>query len=201
MVRALLVMGGLLGCLGRGPRVELPAPPPDLPPGQRVELFKSYQGVTEQVEIETRCKRSTGGCSSNAQLSLLLANGLTVHHAEDLLPMVPPHSDTARHARAGRSAMWAVLAFGAVGMASMVFGGYTYLTTDERDGTPSEIRPRRNLGIGMFFGGLIVGIGGAYYFRARALSAANRAFQSYNDDLAERLRVCVTGLTVVPCDP
>ena len=126
---------------------------------------------------------------------------MTVNYAEDLLPMVASESATARHARSSRKATWAVIALGLVGIVSMTYGGYTYLTTDERDGTPSEIRPKRYLGIGMFFGGLVIGIGGAYLARGRALSETDRAFQSFEDDLASRLRVCTAGLSVVPCAP
>lgn len=175
----------LVGCK---PHVTLVPPPPNASPDERVAAFERLAAVSEKMTITTSC-RTMGGCSETVELTLNLANGTQVHHAEDLLPMVPPDSETAQavhasHRASRRTWMWAGLAAGALVAGFVVF-----------DATDNE-----KLAFAVGGGGIVVGALMAWRSTNEETHQIRRANETYNDGLARTLRVCVDGYIVEACD-
>lgn len=183
------------GCL---PHVDLRPPAPNFTPEQRVAMYNALHGDSERSTITTTCNR--GGCSSNEQRSIILANGTEVYHPEDLLPLLPANSVAVRHIEAADQAAnrkyWS--SFGAVASvaigAPVMFSGFSMDPSVPNDTTRTEIGTAILLGGGLLFTGLW------YYFHHVELSETTGAHYTYNAGLAETLNVCVSGMQVIPCE-
>src|SRR4051812_16969413 len=107
---------GLVAC-----HVDLRLPPQPWRPDQRVAAYNQLAATKERITYSNK-----GGSSR----TLILADGREVRYPEDLLPVVPPDSVTARKARAagdaGHKYRWLVL-----GGAAASFGGFLVLARSE----------------------------------------------------------------------
>ena len=186
------------GCISTGPNVTVRPPRPDLTPDQRVATYDELHGVSETEAIVSNC--SINGCkTADDQLSMRLANGVTIHHPEDLLPLVSPDSEMARHVRATRSALIKIVLWGAAGAVAMAAGGYLYIKESAARNDPSAHTTGKYVAGGLFFSGML-GEVVAYHYRSRVLDETDLAFRAYSADLARTLRVCVNGFEVVACE-
>ena len=176
------------------PHVTLPTVPPDLLPEQRVQMFNQLYATRENTVITTSCQAG-GGCSTNVDKTLYLANGTQVYHPEDLLPVVGPDSATARAVHNMHEERRKVRTYGLLTMACMA-GSFFFLFKGDELGSSALVK----VGLPATFGGaLLSAFLGRHHFRA-ATAYWSEANESYNAGLAQRLRVCTSGFAIAPCE-
>lgn len=167
------------------PHVTFP-PMPDLGPTERVQAYMALRPVSEKVVT-----------SRNAvQVTMTLANGTEVWHATDLEPLVAPASKTAQaltHFRAAsaRQRTWRNVALATIPVTILVEVGLANL-----DMNATVLGGAALLGVGTF----LVSILGSAWNRRTAVYAHLDALETFDESLAQRLNVCVSGLGVVPCE-
>lgn len=186
-MRRLVVVALLVACK---PHVNLVPPPPNATPDQRVQAFEQLHATSEKTTWTTSC-RGGGGCSTTVEKTLYLANGTRVYHEEDLLPVLPPNSESAREVRAAQRARSRQLAWGLGGAGVFVASFIVFAKTDPES-------PGLVLGVG--FGAALVGAFMAYKYHYEAADHVGRANETYNAGLAETLRVCTQGYAIVACE-
>lgn len=181
----------VIGC-NTSHHVNIPAPPPNLTPEQRMQTFDTYRQAGRGVEWTTTCN---GGCMSSSEDILILHNGMEVRRPADLLPILAPKSEAAHEAEQARAAedrssRWKHVVFaGFVGFLVVTGVGFHY-----------ESEPLLALGIAGGFGTMIAGGVGWAINDIEAGRHTKAAFGHYDDGLAQRFNVCVNGLAVVPCE-
>lgn len=178
--------------------VSLEAPRPDAPFEERRASYERLRPAGTHHQVVVTATANT--VSATTHTSLILGNGSTVHHAEDLLPVVASDSPTAEAARTFEqqrsranvgftiSTIGAVVAFG-----SMIV---PLANDDIGDGeSPSIFWP------GVVVGGLAFFIAGgvAFYSVGQANDAKAAAFATYDSSLRANLRLCVDGTRLVEC--
>jgi hypothetical protein len=190
-VAALLLLVTSGGSAGP-PHVRLEAPAAGAPAAERVAAYAELRRLdaSETVVVDGR-----GDVVESSGDFLALGSGQVVTHAEDLLPVVPPESATAKAAARARhlddAARPYQVAGLVVGVAGLALGGYS-LANDDGAALPL-------LGLGLVFAG--TGIAAVPTIRADQQAEAERisAFEHYDADLRRRLDLCVSGLDVVAC--
>lgn len=189
---AWLVVGVMVGACGGPQHVELAPMPTNLAPAQRVEVFNRLRRAGEIRTVTTSC--GNYGCRTSTSTSMVMANGTVIDLAEDLLPLVPRDSATGRAATSAgeahdRASWWGKAAWltGTVGFGVLMYGFY-------KVNTPEEI-----IGGTLFGAGVAAGIVWAVsYYDAKLDTRA--AFDHFTPDLANELALCVSGLSIVPCE-
>ena len=185
----------LAGC--GEPHVALQAARPEAPLPERQ---KSYQHLRPAASAQTVIVNQSDGSISAGRASVILANGQTVHHPEDMLPVVPPDSPTAeagrRHAHHDRwdSVGWTLSSVGVL----VALGSIAIPVIDELD----KANPSPDIWWTGVIGGavaVVVGSGLSYYHGARARDAKIAAFATYDASLREQLHLCVSGTRLVDC--
>jgi len=177
--------------------VTLRRPADDLTPEQRVATYNALHATSERDVVMVTCN---GACASQETRTIQLADGRQTSEPTDLLPVLLPHSDAARHIRAveshrRRSGFW--LSGGLVGFGLGLGLGFKMVEHDPAGGQDwSTARYPVYAGVAA----LIVGGGFMYYHRGRSMEETSAAYQTYNEGLAEMLDVCVSGLEVIPCE-
>src|SRR5688500_14150932 len=85
-----------LGACGE-PHVQLQAPRAGAPLAERQRAYERLRpaGTSQRVIVTT----TDTSVSTSTRASVILANGQTIHHAEDMLPVVEADSPTAEAAR------------------------------------------------------------------------------------------------------
>ena len=166
------------GCMHR----DLRLPPEPWSPEQRVTTYNQLAATHEKIVYSNK---------GSASRILVLADGREVRWVEDVLPVVPPDSTTARNARRavqhrGQSAWW------------FLGGVITTITGVVMWGTAESDAAKIGGPLVTLAGVLAVGVG--FYHRYIYWHSEERAYESYDDDLAAALRVCVSGFGVVPCE-
>jgi hypothetical protein len=179
------------------PHVTLPTIPPDLPPDQRVQVFNDLHATGEKTVTTTSCN-GMGGCSTNVDKTLFLANGTRVYHAEDLLPVVGPESTTAGAVRDMQESRRKARVYSLISIASAV-GFIGIVVFSFRGDNPGFSTPAE-LGLLATGAGVLVGGFGAWWQTRQAVAHWADANEGYNEGLAQRLNVCTNGLAVVPCE-
>lgn len=179
------------------PHVTLPTIPPDLTVEQRVQVFNDLHATGEKTVTTTNCN-GMGGCSTNVDKTLYLANGTHVYHPEDLLPVVGPESATALAVRDVHEARRKARVYSWVSIASAV-GFIGLVVFSFRGDSPGFSTPTK-LGLLATGGGVLVGGFGAWWQTRQAVEHWGEANERYNEGLAQRLNVCTNGLAVVPCE-
>ena len=123
--------------------------------------------------------------------SLILADGTEVSSPEDLLPVVPATSASARAARrAVRARSWK---WGGYGFAIGSFVGGLAL----RDNDPEASNTLANI---VMFGGAAIGAIAAMHFTFRENDARHEAYVEYASGLLQQLQLCATGLDIHECN-
>jgi len=186
-----IVAAGLSLLVACQSHVELRSLPANPTPAERVNAFNALRpvGMTRTINVRN---------GNEVERTIVLANGEEIAHADDLLPVVPADSATAREARrygrANRRFKLAMLGF-TVAAAS---GIYVFATADT-DAAGRLEQPNKTLGGVLLVGAAVLLLsGGVYALRARA--ARDAAFASYEPTLLDSLKLCVDGLTVAPCE-
>lgn len=175
------------------PHVTLREPSPTITPAERVAMFKSLA----QTGSETLQVSRNHGPWHVEGARMTLANGTKIELPEDVLPVVPADSDTARAARASAEAghrgnTWMYVGFGVlaasiVTVASVESGAVHLTISDEY----------------LFAGAALitaVPFLALRHERDQELQLRMQAFSTYTRDLGTRLDVCAHGLQVVPCE-
>ena len=182
------------------PHVQLAAPAEGAPLAERQRSYQHLRpaGATQRVIVTT----SDVSGSSSTRTSIILANGQTIHHAEDMLPVVAADSPAAeaarRHAHHRKRASIGYT-LGTLGLL-VALGSFAIPLVQELD----EQRPDSPdiwwpgvIGGGVVF---LVGSGVAYHHGSRARDAQIAAFATYDESLRARLHICVEGTRLVDCD-
>ena len=173
--------------------VTLPVPPPDATPDQRVAAYEALSANVEKVSYSQSC--NAYGCNSSSQRSVILANGTEVGNVEDLLPLVPADSETARHIHAAETARAKAAKRGLIGTGVM-FGAVVTGLVGFSVGEPAV--GGVGFGVGLI-SAIVVGVLVVpQTWKWHRENAA--AFHSYNADLGRQLDVCSQGLTLYACD-
>jgi hypothetical protein len=190
-----IVMVGVTGCFASS-RVDIRPLPASMTPQQRVEAFQYYRRGGQGVEYITQC---TGGrppgCLTHSRQILVLNDGTQVKEAGDLLPLLEPNSTAGqaaqRAARArARHTKWRRGSWGTM------IGGLALMYV----GLRMQSRAVGYIGAGVAFVGTTICIGGMG-INGREINEESRlAFAHYDQGLADRLRLCVHGLAMVPCE-
>lgn len=175
------------------PHVALHGPTATTTPAERVAMFHALERAGQDTIQISR----NNGPYQLAGARLVLGDGTRVELPEDLLPVVPPDSDTARAARASsavghRANTWMYIGFGA--LAASVITVVAVETERVSIGAPD----------GYLFAGAAL-VTGLPFFAARQqrqeeLQLRMQAFTTYTRDLGIKLDVCAHGLEVVPCE-
>ena len=207
-VRTILTSIAMIGCVeGCMVRVPLSAPDPNAPPTARMQAYGQLAPAAERTV--TTVEVSNGTTSVSSSRSMILRNGQTVYDPGDLLPVVQPDSSTARaarraddaHSKAKWSALGAVAALG-VGLGLVLADGYQSTEYDSQGNTMRDggITPIGWIGLGVALIGGTVGGMAELIYNGQAAQEQAAAFATYDDSLRARLRLCVNGLEIAPCE-
>lgn len=184
----------LAGCF----HVDVNAPPRSAPVAARVAAYQQLRPTGELHTITT----NQYGRRVDHDLQLVTAGGVTVKHADDLLPVLDENSAAARTARqsgVARDRKWTWMIGGSVvsliGMG--LFSTGMSMNLDDPAGDAGVGRER--LGAGIMLGGAIAGAVGWYYYNHVEKSRRAATFANYDDGLRARLELCVDGLQLVDC--
>ena len=189
----------VLGACG-DPHVQLEAPREGAPLAERQRSYERLRpaGTSQRVIVTT----TDSSVSTSTRTSVILANGQTIHHAEDMLPVVEQGSPTAeaarRHAhhRKRGSIGYTLGTIGLlVALGSVAIPIVEAVDEQPRGGGP-DIWWTGVIGGGIVF---LVGSGVAYYHGDRARDAKIAAFATYDESLRARLDICVEGTRLVDC--
>jgi hypothetical protein len=187
-MRAALVLA-LAAC---GTHVQLQAPASNITPAERVAMFKAL----ERADQQTVAVSYNNGPWHLHSSTLILANGTHVELPEDLLPVVPPDSETARTARASAATKHRAEVLEAIAYGAAIVGTALILTSADND----------QLGVSedtMFYAtAFAAGIPYlvSQYEHREAIALRMQAFSTYTRDLGLRLDVCAHALEVVACE-
>ncbi|NVB83113.1 MAG: hypothetical protein HOV81_32345 [Kofleriaceae bacterium] len=189
-VLSLLVLG-LTACANQ--HITVPPLPAHPTPELRLDTWRHWHSRAQGVELETRCNRN--GCSTSKTAMLQLEGGVVVRHPEDLRPLIDERSDSARaltrleHAKSKRRTYKLVAYAGVLGFFA------------------SCVMAMKNESANWFFYGGGAGLGvtvagsiGAWLQSDDILAASTSVFDGYDKALAQRLELCVKGLSLVPCE-
>lgn len=184
------------------PHVQLQAPGRNAPLAERQRSYERLRpaGTSQRVIVTT----TDGSVSSSTHTSVILSNGQTIHHAEDMLPVVAEDSPTAEAARRHayhrkRASIGTTL--GTIGLlvalGSVAIPIAQHVDDSPRSGGPDIWWP------GVIGGGItfLVGSGVSYYNGSRARDAKIAAFATYDESLRARLAICVEGTRLIDCTP
>jgi hypothetical protein len=191
MRAALLV--ALTAC---GAHVQLPAPSPGITPADRVAMFKALERANQEVEQVS----VNNGPWQLKSSTLILANGTRVEHADDLLPVVPPDSDTAKLARASATARHRSIELKAVAYGAAVVGMAVLVSSFNDDVDVAEDHSTQDyIFIGTAIAAAVPYLIGLHE-QHEEIALRMQAFSTYTRDLGVRLDVCAHGLEVVACE-
>jgi hypothetical protein len=183
------------------PHVSFVVPPRSAPYEERLAAYEELRPEAERKTLITRkTKRREPGAP------LVLADGTTIYHAEDLATLVPADSATAEaiervvvHERKQRVWTNLAIAFGGVSSGALTLGLVVF-----RQGEAEETQ---NLGLGIAAGSIILGTVGVAVFipvantnGQKAQKAREDAFVNYDQALRESLGICLDGDRLVDCD-
>jgi hypothetical protein len=180
--------------------VSLHAPSREAPDAERIAAYERLQPA---AEVHTLRVRTSDNVVVDVDSSMILADGTTVHEADDLLQVVDNDSASARAARRSSTARknkWIAYLTGTSVMAAGF--AYSWYGIDKMGddaggdlGTPSEIY----VGLGVATVGMVVYLVGQFHYRKVEQDERRAAFVTYPEGLRERLAVCVDGMRVIAC--
>jgi hypothetical protein len=198
MRTALLVGVGLLLLPGCAEHLELRAPPASAPTSERVGAYNELRGLSYH-ETTVTTVGTIGAATSHSTDYMQLANGGRVYYPEDLLPVVPEDSPSARAAHASRSKRdtAGMLTLGSVlsvaAGAVLVILPITQSDGGHINGTPILF----GLGLALV-GGIGFGIA-SHVVGQSAQDEAATAYETYDNSLLQRLNLCAQGDAVGDC--
>ena len=184
------------------PHVVLNAPGRGAPLDERQKSYERLRpaGTSQRIIVTT----TDGSGSSSTHTSVILSNGQTIHHAEDMLPVVEADSPTAEAARRHEyhrkraSIGWTLSTAGFL----VAIASFAIPIAQKIDERPSGDGPDI-WWTGVIGGGiaLVAGSAVAYYHGSRARDASIAAFATYDESLRARLAICVEGTRLIDCTP
>jgi hypothetical protein len=197
---SIAVVAMLASCATPGD-LHLPLTP--LSPDERVALFNADRGESEVTKYYEDCDRKGNYCAENAYHTFPLNNGVEVIDPADLLPLVAPTSEAAKHIHVREHDGYVGIAWAAGALVSF-FGGAAIATTgivedhdDHRSGLGVALI---SVGSVIAVGGLITGLSIVHHYNVLSDAELVKIIASYDDGLAQKLNVCVDGLKVIPCE-
>lgn len=164
------------------PHMVITGPSKEAPVEKRTETYEQYHSVS---------KHGLGVTKSQRQDHMDLADGKKIYYPGDLYHVVPRGSDTDYsmdlHDRY-RSGQKVVTYLGAAAMvAGALVAGVGAAAAPEGEATTSVV-----VGGILIGGGLGIAFVGGGYLANKASVQRERAFASYNEDLAARLGICLS---------
>ena len=178
--------------------VALSAPPASAPPAQRIAAYEKLRPLPA-AEAQTGIRGAAPTSVLRTSDTLVLAGGPRVSQAEDLLPVLPKDSDTARVAERSGSrrstASWLTAGGFALLAAGAIVAVSPFVVADQ--GSTINLEP-------IYIGtGLVVLSLPVFLFSGAERRAAedDRAsvFESYEPALRQRLDLCENGGGPRPC--
>jgi hypothetical protein len=187
-----------LGTVACASHVDLRAPAASAPLDTRLAAYDELKGLSYH-ETTVTTYGTIGSSTSHSTDYMQLANGTRVYYPEDLLPVVPDDSPSAKAATASESKRetahmltWGTVASAVAGAALIVLP-FTTASEGHVDGTPILI----GLGIAVFGG---IGFGIASHFVAEsAQDEAATAYETYDRGLQQKLNLCARGDGLAEC--
>tara|TARA_R110002073_G_scaffold336458_1_gene533613 strand:- start:15908 stop:17086 length:1179 start_codon:yes stop_codon:yes gene_type:complete len=162
---------------------------------ERIAAFDRLRSAA--LATDTHVTVSGNNVSASVTHSLVLANGDTVYHSEDILPILNEDTPAARKAReaqdsASSSRLWFLTGIAALTLGAAVGVAGIEATVEDDDSTVF------NIGLGLMVGSVIpVSLG--YYYGTRSGADTRAAFATYDESLLSSLKLCVEGGRVQDC--
>jgi hypothetical protein len=167
-----------------------PAPSPQAPSSERVAAYQRLRPAAEVHDISIIANRY--GASVNVTSSLVLADGTSIRHADDLLPALAATTAASRAAERSADARRQKIGWIIGGTVTMMASGMFMLASTE----PGSVN---GLALaGLTAGALATTIGGLYFGHVEQAERL-AAFATYDASLRESLRLCVDGLQITDC--
>jgi hypothetical protein len=171
----------LAGCASH---VSLSVPPPSAPLAARAE---AYRALHSTLAVQTTTSVRGGGASFDNQM--LLADGTTVAYVEDILPVVPDDSESAKYVQRSLSKRSTGHLCGWVSAVSAIAFGAIVLGVASSAGSGTNGLEKTGLAVS---GLSAAGFGIAnYFFLSSSSDDAMDAYRHYNDGLQQKLSICV----------
>jgi hypothetical protein len=169
---------------GCASHVTLSVPPADAPLAARAE---AYRNLHSTLAVQTITSVRGGGGSFDNQM--LLGDGRTVAYVEDILPVVPEDSESAKYVERSQSKRSTGHLCGWVSALSAIAFGAIVLGVASSSSSGSNGLEKA----GVVVSGLsAAGFGIANYFYLSSSSDdAMEAYRYYNDGLQKKLSICV----------
>jgi hypothetical protein len=189
-----LVAVGLTAC-SPPPHVRLEAPAPTASEAERIA---AYERLFARADARTALVQN-GQVTHVSQDYLILGDGTRVHHPDDLIPVVPAGSPTARHAADGKASVdrarpWltaAAVSFTGSWLVSPVVG----VAVGGEEGIIAGAATFGTLAIATIAFMFTAVAKGREFDGQRA-----SAFATYDSDLRARLQLCADGTKVRACE-
>jgi hypothetical protein len=189
-----LLLAVAAGCF----HVTLDPVPPAASFEQRATAYRRLRPAAHNVELVVTGNRY--GVSVREESTLALADGTTVRHADDLLPVIESASPAARAAERSGSARQMKWTMFVGSVVAATAGTWLMLESIDRDfeqeGSGGGMMYS---GIGLFTAGTIMALVGQFYYQRVEHSERRSAFATYEESLRGSLRLCVNGMQLVDC--
>jgi hypothetical protein len=184
---ALLACLALTGCASH---VDLVAPPATASVQTRVEAFDKLKGISYHSTTITTVGVYGGASTGHSTDYMQLANGERVYFPEDILPVVPEDSPSAKAAEASRSKRDTTRTLTWLAIASVAAGAVLAITpiATAHNGNVDGTIVLGGLGLAIL-GGAGFGIA-AHFVGESAEDEAATAYETYDAGLAQKLNLC-----------
>ncbi|MFO0558968.1 MAG: hypothetical protein U0269_13195 [Polyangiales bacterium] len=188
----------LIGCMAH---VEVPRAPTGAPLAERTRAYNAYRPLSIQYATTVSYGRGGSATATTQASGLLLANGTSVFHAEDLVamagersPMAVAATESANANRVADITLWSGLGAAGVATALTTIG----IVSAFNAGASSIDWPMIGTGFGLMIGGSISMIvsGG---FRAAANRHREAAYVLYDPSLRMNLGLCGAATQIGDC--
>jgi hypothetical protein len=193
-----LLVAALAGtaCTARHAHHTLVAPPATATEAERMVAYERLfsRGAAGTAVV------SSGQVAAASTDYLILGDGTRIHHVDDLLPVVPADSPTARSAQRGKEAAqraqgWSYAS--TAGLVGAILVGFVVpsLLYDDLE---------KEVSVGLIAGTIGIAVTSVFIWQGSLAGAeANdervSAFATYNTDLRKQLDLCVDGTRLIPC--
>lgn len=193
-------------CAGCAHAVLRPSPKRTAPAARRLAAYQALRPAATATEITVTVARPHVAVTSNERL--ILADGTTVEHADDLLPVLDPDTPSAKAARRSGTARtrhryWTAgaIAVGLGGAILSVAGMQPYECVLPEDPCyDPNAEAYYYGGLAMMSVAVLAGAVAWLYYRDIETSNRSAAFATYDESLRDSLGLCLDGLHVIACE-